>query len=85
MAEHIMLVDLGRNDVGRVAEIGSVKVTDLMTVEQVQPRYAPRFERGGSLREGLDAFDVLEACFPAGTVTGAPKSGRWRSSRTLSP
>jgi len=73
MAEHIMLVDLGRNDVGRVAEIGSVKVTELMSVEQYSHVMHLVSNVEGVLRDGLDAFDVLEACFPAGTVTGAPK------------
>jgi len=73
MAEHIMLVDLGRNDVGRVAEIGSVKVTELMSVEQYSHVMHLVSNVEGALRDGLDAFDVLEACFPAGTVTGAPK------------
>ncbi len=73
MAEHIMLVDLGRNDVGRVAETGSVKVTELMTVERYSHVMHLVSNVEGSLKNGLDAFDVLEACFPAGTVTGAPK------------
>ncbi len=68
-----MLVDLGRNDVGRVAEIGSVKVTDLMSVEKYSHVMHLVSNVEGALRDGLDAFDVLEACFPAGTVTGAPK------------
>jgi anthranilate synthase component 1 len=72
-AEHVMLIDLGRNDVGKVARVGSVKVTEVMAVERyshvmhlvsnVEARIAP----------GLDALDVLKASFPAGTVTGAPK------------
>jgi len=72
-AEHIMLVDLGRNDVGRVAEIGSVKVTELMGVERYSHVMHLVSNIEGNLRDGLDAFDVLRACFPAGTVTGAPK------------
>ncbi len=72
-AEHIMLVDLGRNDVGRVAVIGSVKVTDLMTVERYSHVMHLVSNVEGNLKNGLDAFDVLRACFPAGTVTGAPK------------
>jgi anthranilate synthase component 1 len=72
-AEHIMLVDLGRNDVGRVAQVGSVEVTDLMTVE----RYSHVMHLVSHVRDkltpGRDAFAVLRACFPAGTVTGAPK------------
>jgi len=72
-AEHIMLVDLGRNDVGRVAEIGSVKVTELMKVERYSHVMHLVSNVEGSLKNGLDAFDVLRSCFPAGTVTGAPK------------
>jgi anthranilate synthase component 1 len=73
VAEHIMLVDLGRNDVGRVAETGSVAVTELMGIERYSHVMHIVSNVEGSLREGLDSFDVLRACFPAGTVTGAPK------------
>lgn len=73
VAEHIMLVDLGRNDVGRVAEVGSVKVTELMTVERYSHVMHLVSNVEGILKDGLDAFDVLAACFPAGTVSGAPK------------
>ena len=73
VAEHIMLVDLGRNDVGRVAKIGSVRVSELMTVERYSHVMHLVSNVEGELREGLDAFDVLAACFPAGTVSGAPK------------
>jgi len=73
VAEHIMLVDLGRNDVGRVAETGSVKVTELMSVERYSHVMHLVSNVEGTLREGLDAFDVFRSCFPAGTVTGAPK------------
>ncbi len=73
IAEHIMLVDLGRNDVGRVAEIGTVKVTELMTVERYSHVMHLVSNVEGDITNGLDAFDVLRACFPAGTVTGAPK------------
>ena len=72
-AEHIMLVDLGRNDVGRVAETHSVKVTELMTVERYSHVMHLVSNVEGNLKNGLDAFDVLRASFPAGTVTGAPK------------
>ncbi len=72
-AEHIMLVDLGRNDVGRVAKVGSVTVTDLMTIERYSHVMHLVSNVEGDLRDGLDAFDVLSACFPAGTVSGAPK------------
>ncbi len=73
MAEHIMLVDLGRNDVGRVAEKGSVEVTELMGVERYSHVMHMVSNVEGKLEKNLDAFDVLRACFPAGTVTGAPK------------
>jgi anthranilate synthase component 1 len=73
IAEHIMLVDLGRNDVGRVARVGTVRVTDLMTVERYSHVMHLVSHVEGELREGRDAFDVLSACFPAGTVSGAPK------------
>jgi anthranilate synthase component 1 len=73
IAEHIMLVDLGRNDVGRVAEIGTVKVTELMAVERYSHVMHLVSNVEGRLKEGLDCFDVFRACFPAGTVTGAPK------------
>lgn len=73
ISEHIMLVDLGRNDVGRVARTGTVNVTELMTVERYSHVMHLVSNVEGILRDGLDAFDVLKACFPAGTVTGAPK------------
>lgn len=72
-AEHVMLVDLGRNDLGRVSNYGSVRVRDLMYVERYSHVMHLVSEVRGTLREGLDAFDALRACFPAGTVTGAPK------------
>jgi anthranilate synthase component 1 len=72
-AEHVMLVDLGRNDLGRVAEIGSVQVTDLMVIE----RYSHVMHLVSNIRcdlpSGLDAWDLLAATFPAGTLSGAPK------------
>ena len=73
IAEHVMLVDLGRNDVGRVAEWGSVKVDELMVVERYSHVMHIVSNVTGKLRRGLNAFDVLRAAFPAGTVTGAPK------------
>ncbi|MFO0753302.1 MAG: anthranilate synthase component I [Thermodesulfovibrionales bacterium] len=73
VAEHIMLVDLGRNDVGRVAETGSVRVTDLMRVERYSHVMHLVSNVEARLKRGLDAFDVFRACFPAGTVSGAPK------------
>jgi anthranilate synthase component 1 len=72
-AEHMMLVDLGRNDVGRVAQYGTVRVTDLLMVERYSHVQHLVSEVRGRLREGYDALDVFKACFPAGTVTGAPK------------
>jgi anthranilate synthase component 1 len=73
IAEHVMLVDLGRNDVGRVAEWGSVKVDELMAVERYSHVMHIVSNVTGTLRKGLTAFDVLRAAFPAGTVSGAPK------------
>jgi anthranilate synthase component 1 len=72
-AEHLMLIDLGRNDVGRVAAKGSVKVTETMVVERYSHVMHLVSNVEGRLAEGLDAIDVLKASFPAGTVTGAPK------------
>lgn len=72
-AEHVMLVDLGRNDVGRVSRIGSVEVTEFMVVERYSHVMHLVSHVRGLLAPGKDAFDVLAACFPAGTLTGAPK------------
>ena len=72
-AEHVMLVDLGRNDLGRVCEIGSVKVTELMTVERYSHVMHLVSNITGRLRADCTPMDALRACFPAGTVTGAPK------------
>jgi anthranilate synthase component 1 len=72
-AEHIMLVDLGRNDLGRVAEPGSVVVADLMAVEKYSHVFHLVTRLTARLRPGMDALDALFACFPAGTVSGAPK------------
>jgi len=72
-AEHIMLVDLGRNDIGRVSEPGSVAVSDLMEVERYSHVMHLVTHVQGKLRHDLTAFDALQACFPAGTVSGAPK------------
>src|SRR5262249_842180 len=71
--EHIMLVDLGRNDVGRIAEYGSVEVPDLMFVERYSHVMHLVSTVRGRLRQGLDMFDALASCFPAGTLSGAPK------------
>lgn len=73
IAEHVMLVDLGRNDVGRVCKYGSVKVDELMTIEKYSHVMHIVSNVTGKLREDKDAFDVLRACLPAGTVSGAPK------------
>ena len=72
-AEHVMLVDLGRNDVGRVAATGTVRLTESMTVERYSHVMHIVSNVEGRLREGLDCLDVLRAAFPAGTVSGAPK------------
>ena len=72
-AEHIMLVDLGRNDLGRVCEYGTVRVEKLMTVERYSHVMHLVSSLRGQLRPDVDCFDALMACFPAGTVSGAPK------------
>ncbi len=72
-AEHLMLVDLARNDVGRVSEVGSVKVADFMRVERYSHVMHIVSDVVGTLKEGLTSLDVLRATFPAGTVSGAPK------------
>ncbi|MDE3020404.1 MAG: anthranilate synthase component I [Pseudomonadota bacterium] len=72
-AEHLMLVDLGRNDVGRVANTGSVEVTDRMSIENYSHVMHIVSNVEGDLKPGLNAMDVLKATFPAGTVSGAPK------------
>ena len=73
IAEHVMLMDLGRNDVGRVAATGSVRVTERMVVERYSHVMHIVSNVEGTLRPGLDSLDVLRAAFPAGTVSGAPK------------
>jgi anthranilate synthase component 1 len=72
-AEHIMLVDLGRNDVGRVARFGSVEISDVMTVERYSHVMHICSNVTGRLAEGKTAFDAMRACLPAGTLSGAPK------------
>jgi len=72
-AEHVMLIDLGRNDVGRVAEIGSVKLSDVMSIERYSHVMHITSNVTGRLLGGRTAFDALRACLPAGTVSGAPK------------
>ncbi|HQR51160.1 MAG TPA: anthranilate synthase component I [Methylophilaceae bacterium] len=73
LAEHVQLMDLGRNDVGRVAQTGSVKVTDNMVIERYSHVMHIVSNVEGKLKPGMDAIDVLKATFPAGTVSGAPK------------
>ncbi len=72
-AEHIMLVDLARNDVGRIADFGSVRVTELMNIERYSHVMHIVSSVSGRLRAGCDGFDLVRATFPAGTVSGAPK------------
>jgi anthranilate synthase component 1 len=72
-AEHVMLIDLARNDIGRIAEIGSVKVTDAFCVERYSHVMHIVSNVEGTLLDGMTSMDVLKATFPAGTLTGAPK------------
>jgi len=85
VAEHLMLVDLGRNDLGRVAEYGSVTVDSLMQVEKYSHVQHLVSSLSAKLRSGLDRFDALAACFPAGTVSGAPKVRAIEIIRDLEP
>lgn len=73
IAEHLMLIDLGRNDVGRVSKVGKVKVTDKMVIERYSHVMHIVSNVEGEVREGIDALDVFKATFPAGTLSGAPK------------
>ncbi len=73
IAEHLMLIDLGRNDAGRVSEIGSVQLTDKMIVERYSHVMHIVSNVTGKVRKGLSAIDVLKAALPAGTLSGAPK------------
>ena len=84
-AEHIMLVDLGRNDLGRVSSPGSVKVTRRMTVERYSHVMHLVSEVQSSLAEGSDSYDVLRSCFPAGTVSGAPKIRAMKAIAAMEP
>jgi len=72
-AEHVMLVDLGRNDLGRVCEYGSVRVSDFFNIERYSHVMHIVSHVEGKMRPGLTAFDLIRAAFPAGTVSGAPK------------
>lgn len=73
IAEHVMLIDLARNDIGRIAEIGSVKVTERLTIEKYSHVQHIVSNVEGTLKAGLSNIDVMKATFPAGTLTGAPK------------
>ena len=72
-AEHLMLVDLARNDLGRICDFGSIRVSDMHTVEKYSRVMHLVSHVDGNLRSGCDAFDVVRTTFPAGTVSGAPK------------
>jgi len=85
VAEHMMLVDLGRNDLGRVAEYGSVNVDALMNVEKYSHVQHLVSALSAKLRRGMHRFDALAACFPAGTVSGAPKVRAIEIIRDLEP
>ncbi|MGD8455830.1 MAG: anthranilate synthase component I [Anaerolineales bacterium] len=84
-AEHIMLVDLGRNDLGRVCEYGSVDVKELMVIERYSHVMHMVSQVEGKLRSGLDGFDLMTATFPAGTVSGAPKIRAMQIIKELEP
>jgi anthranilate synthase component 1 len=84
-AEHVMLVDLGRNDIGRIAESGSVQVTEYMVIERYSHVMHMVSHVEGILRKEFDAYDVLKATFPAGTLSGAPKIRAMEIIRELEP
>ncbi|MET9360922.1 anthranilate synthase component I [Streptomyces sp. NPDC006632] len=84
-AEHLMLVDLGRNDLGRVCEPGSVEVVDFMSIERYSHVMHIVSTVTGTVAEGRTAFDVLTACFPAGTLSGAPKPRAMQIIEELEP
>lgn len=85
VAEHMMLVDLGRNDLGRVADYGSVQVEDMLAIERYSHVQHLVSSLRARLRDGLDRFDALASCFPAGTVTGAPKLRAMEIIKELEP
>lgn len=85
ISEHVMLVDLGRNDLGRIAEYGSVEVEDLMKIERYSHVQHLVTSLTATLREGFDRFDALSSCFPAGTVSGAPKVSAMHIIKALEP
>ena len=78
LQEHLMLIDLGRNDVGRVSKIGKVQVTDRMVIERYSHVMHIVSNVQGEVRDDVDALDVFKATFPAGTLSGAPKSALWK-------
>ncbi|MQS10385.1 anthranilate synthase component I family protein, partial [Streptomyces alkaliphilus] len=84
-AEHLMLVDLGRNDLGRVSAPGTVEVVDFMSIERYSHVMHIVSTVTGRLAEGRTAFDALTACFPAGTLSGAPKPRALRIIEELEP
>jgi anthranilate synthase component 1 len=84
-AEHVMLVDLGRNDLGRVCQNGSVRVDELMTIERYSHVMHIVSNVVGQLQPEKTAWDLLKACFPAGTVSGAPKIRAMEIVRELEP
>jgi anthranilate synthase component 1 len=85
VAEHMMLVDLGRNDLGRVSDYGSVQIEDLLSVERYSHVQHLVSSLRARLRDDLDRFDALASCFPAGTVTGAPKLRAMEIIKELEP
>jgi anthranilate synthase component I len=85
VAEHVMLVDLGRNDLGRVCQSGTVKVDELMIVERYSHVMHIVSNVVGTLRPDQTAWDLLKACFPAGTVSGAPKIRAMQIVNALEP
>jgi anthranilate synthase component I len=85
VSEHVMLVDLGRNDLGRVAEFGSVEVEELMKIERYSHVQHLVTSLKAILRENFDRFDALASCFPAGTVSGAPKVSAMKIINRLEP
>lgn len=85
ISEHVMLVDLGRNDLGRVSEFGSVEVAELMKIEKYSHVQHLVTSLKSRLKDGLDRFDALASCFPAGTVSGAPKVRAMQIIRELEP
>ena len=84
IAEHLMLIDLGRNDTGRVSTTGTVKVTEQMVIERYSNVMHIVSNVTGHLKEGLSAMDALRAILPAGTCPVRPRSARWRSSTSWS-